>query len=51
MQQVGIYAILRGESLVVIIMLIGGGKSLIFILPATYNNTGLTIIVIPLLSL
>jgi superfamily II DNA helicase RecQ len=36
---------------VVIIMLIGGSKSLIFILPATYNNAGLIIVVIPLLSL
>ena len=50
-QQVGIHAILRGESLVVIIMLIGGGKSLMFILPAAYNNAGLTIVVVPLLSL
>jgi superfamily II DNA helicase RecQ len=36
---------------VVIVMLIGGSKSLIFILPAAYNNAGLTIIIIPLLSL
>jgi superfamily II DNA helicase RecQ len=36
---------------VVIIIPIGGGKSLIFILPAAYNNAGLTIIIIPLLSL
>ena len=35
----------------VIIILIGGGKSLMFILPAAYNNAGLTIIVVPLLSL
>jgi superfamily II DNA helicase RecQ len=36
---------------VVIIILIGGSKSLIFILPAAYDNIGLIIVVVPLLSL
>ena len=35
----------------VIIMPIGGGKSLMFILLAAYNNIGLIIVIIPLLSL
>ena len=35
----------------VIIMPIDGSKSLIFILPAAYNNIGLIIVVVPLLSL
>ena len=35
----------------VIVMLIGGSKSLIFILLAAYNNAGLTIVVIPLFFL
>jgi superfamily II DNA helicase RecQ len=50
-QQVGIYTILRGESPVVIVMPTGGGKSLMFILPAACDNAGLTIVVVPLLSL
>jgi superfamily II DNA helicase RecQ len=50
-QQVGIHTILRGESPVVIVMPTGGGKSLMFILPAACDNAGLTIVVVPLLSL
>jgi hypothetical protein len=50
-QQIGIHAILHGKSPVVIVMPIGGGKSLMFMLPAACDNAGLTVVVIPLLSL
>jgi superfamily II DNA helicase RecQ len=40
-----------GNSLILAIMPTGSGKSLLFILPTSYEFSGTTIIVIPLLAL
>jgi superfamily II DNA helicase RecQ len=44
---------MRGESPVVQIIGMGGDKSILFILPAyySYNSGGITIIIVPLVSL
>jgi superfamily II DNA helicase RecQ len=44
-------AILEGESLVVYVDRTGGGKSLLFMLPAAQPNYGLTIVFLPLVTL
>lgn len=50
-QRATIKAILHGESPVITIMATGGGKSLLFMLPALYSPGGTTIIVVPLIAL
>ena len=50
-QQIAIHEILHGKSPVVLVMPTGGGKSLMFMLPAACDNPGLTVVVVPLLSL
>ena len=41
---------MRQKSLVIVIMGIGARKSMLFILPASYS-TGITVVVVPLISL
>ena len=49
-QESALQAIMRQKSPVVVIMGTGGGKSVLFMLPAR-SSTGLTIVVVPLVSL
>ena len=51
LQREAITTILQGRSPVVIVMPTGGGKSLAFMLPTSCATSGLTIVVVPLLSL
>jgi superfamily II DNA helicase RecQ len=51
MQREAINAITAGESPVVAVMPTGGGKSLLFMLPAFAEQGGTTIIVVPLIAL
>jgi superfamily II DNA or RNA helicase len=44
-------AIMHGESPVVSVMATGGGKSLLFMLPAWAEQEGLTVVVVPLVAL
>ena len=46
-----VQAILQGKSLVVVIMPTGGGKTVIFTLPAWIKQGGTTVVVIPLVAL
>jgi RecQ family ATP-dependent DNA helicase len=50
-QEQAIQAITSGESPIIAIMATGGGKSLLFMLPATCGPGGMTIVVVPLISL
>jgi hypothetical protein len=50
-QQEAIDAIVAGESPVVAVMPTGGGKSLLFMLPAWAEQGGTTVVVIPLIAL
>lgn len=51
MQQETLEAILHGHSPILSIMPTGGGKSLFFFLPALYEGSGTSIVVIPLIAL
>ena len=51
MQKPAIDAIIRGHSPVMVIMGTGGGKSLLFMLPARIASGGSTIVVVPLVAL
>jgi superfamily II DNA helicase RecQ len=51
LQLLGLQAIIRRESRVVLVMRTGGGKSLMYMLPAVCSLEGLTIVVVPLTSL
>jgi len=51
MQEEALRAIMAGESLVVAVMATGSGKSLLFMLPAACSPGGLTVVVVPLVSL
>ena len=44
-------AIMRGQSPVLVVMGTGGGKSMLFMLPASSVAGGTTIVVVPLVSL
>ena len=46
-----IIAILQGEKLLTTILPTGGGKSLLFMLPAAIEKTGATMVIVPFLSL
>ena len=48
LQQQGLEAIIERSPRVLIVMRIGGGKSLFFIIPVLYSRDGVTIIIIPL---
>jgi superfamily II DNA helicase RecQ len=50
-QEEVIQAIIAGESPVVAVMLTGGGRSLLFMLPAWAEQGGTTVVVIPLIAL
>ena len=50
-QEAGIRAVLRGDNVVLAVMKTGGGKSLIFQLPAWLAASGTTIIVVPFVAL
>jgi superfamily II DNA helicase RecQ len=50
-QQQAIQAIQHGVSPVVVVMPTGGGKSLLFMLPAWVEPAGTTVVVVPLIAL
>jgi superfamily II DNA helicase RecQ len=50
-QEAAMAAIVVGESLVVAVMPTGGGKSLLFMLPVWAEQSGTTVVVIPLIAL
>ncbi|KAL8300987.1 hypothetical protein RB593_003818 [Gaeumannomyces tritici] len=50
-QRPALEAIMRQASPVVVVMGTGGGKSMLFMLPASCANGGLTVVVVPLVSL
>ena len=50
-QEAAIKAIVSGDSPVVAVMATGGGKSLLFMLPAACSTGGMTVVVVPLISL
>ena len=50
-QEPAIKAIMTGESPVVAVMGTGGGKSLLFMLPAYCSRSGVTVVVVPLIAL
>jgi superfamily II DNA helicase RecQ len=43
--------VLKGETLLIIILPTGGGKSLLFIVPAYLDNTGVMVVVVPFQAL
>jgi superfamily II DNA helicase RecQ len=51
MQKAVIRAIITGESPVITMIGTSGGKNLLFMLPAFYNNGGINIVIIPLIVL
>ena len=50
-QREGLLAVLQGESPLVVILPTGGGKSLLFMLPATLPDAKTTIVVVPFVAL
>jgi superfamily II DNA helicase RecQ len=50
-QKQALGAVVSGLPLVVAIMPTGGGKSLLFMLPAWVQPNGMTVVVVPLVSL
>jgi superfamily II DNA helicase RecQ len=50
-QQVALRAILDGKSPIIVVMPTGGGKSLMFMLPASVKDAGTTVVVTPLIAL
>jgi superfamily II DNA helicase RecQ len=50
-QEAVLRAIVRGESPIVQVMRTGGGKSLIFMLPAFCSREGTTVVIVPLVAL
>src|SRR5579862_514407 len=50
-QQTALRAIMDGKSPVIVVMRTGGGKSLMFMLPASVKEAGTTVVVTPLIAL
>ena len=50
-QEAAIHSIIHGDSPVVVVMGTGGGKSLVFMLPAWCSSGGTSIVVVPLIAL
>lgn len=50
-QKLILEAILRGTSPILGVLPTGGGKSLLYLLPATYGFSGTTIVITPLVAL
>jgi superfamily II DNA helicase RecQ len=50
-QQAALRAIMDGKSPVIVVMRTGGGKSLMFMLPASVKDAGTTVVVTPLIAL
>jgi superfamily II DNA helicase RecQ len=50
-QRSALQAIIRGDSPILMIMPTDRGKSLLFLLPALYEMSRTTIIIVPLISL
>jgi superfamily II DNA helicase RecQ len=50
-QQAALRAIMDGKSPVIVVMRTGGGKSLMFMLPASVKDAGTTVVVTPLVAL
>jgi superfamily II DNA helicase RecQ len=51
-QEAALQAIIHGdEAFILAIILIGGGKSLLFMLPAAVSQHGVTIVIIPMVAL
>ena len=50
-QQESLRYILHDKSPLLVVLPTGAGKSLLFILPATYEGSGVSIIIVPLLAL
>jgi superfamily II DNA or RNA helicase len=50
-QRSALQAIVRRDSPILTIMPTGGGKSLLFLLPASYEMSGTTVVIVPLISL
>lgn len=50
-QQEAIQAILRGENFIVIVMGTGQGKSLTFMMPAWNSSGGVSVVIVPLITL
>lgn len=50
-QQVALRAIMDNKSPIVLVMATGGGKSLVFMLPASVKEAGTTVVVTPLVAL
>jgi superfamily II DNA helicase RecQ len=46
-QEQALHAVLRGQTPLVVILPTGGGKSLLFTVPACLDNTGVTVVVVP----
>ncbi|KIV98766.1 uncharacterized protein PV09_09464 [Verruconis gallopava] len=50
-QEQGIHAVIKGQSPLVVILPTGGGKSLLFTVPAYLDGTGVTVVVVPFRAL
>ena len=50
-QKAALEAVMRGEPRVLVVMGTGGGKSLVFMLPAWCGSGGTTVVVVPLIAL
>jgi superfamily II DNA helicase RecQ len=50
-QKRGVEAVLVGHTPLVVVLPIGGGKSLLFMVPACLEDPGVTIIIIPFQAL
>src|SRR6186713_1535079 len=50
-QEQAVKTIMRGESPVVVVMGTGGGKSLMFMLPAWCGKGGMSVVIVPLIAL
>lgn len=50
-QREGLEAIVAGEPYITVIMRTGGGKSLMFMLPAFASEDGVTVVIVPIVSL
>lgn len=50
-QKQGIHAVVKGQSPLVVVLPTGGGKSLLFMVPAYLDRTGVTVLVLPFRAL